>query len=134
MKRPTRQEDGYYHINGKTYGQLVGSREQVRNGTAYKTEGNLVKKQLFTNKWGRIVSLKKHRTAKKEMRLRKYGYYAKKGQFGYVKKAIRTRKVKGGASVGAELSSAYPAASVSATASPSATVEGGAHGSVSVSA
>lgn len=112
MKRPTRQEDGYYHINGKKYGQLIGSREQVRNGTAYKTEGNLVKSQLFTNKWGRIVSLKKHRTAKKEMRLRKYGFYAKKGKFGYVKKTVRTRKMKGGDSVGAELSSAYPSAPV----------------------
>jgi len=119
MKRPTRQEDGYYHIDGKKYGQLIGSREQVRNGTAYKTEGNLVKKQLFTNKWGRIVSLKKHRTAKKEMRLRKYGFYAKKGQFGYVKKAVRTRKMKGGASMGAELSSAYP----SASAPPAASIE-----------
>lgn len=116
MKRPTRQEDGYYHINGKKYGQLIGSREQVRNGTAYKTEGNLVKSQLFTNKWGRIVSLKKHRTAKKEMRLRKYGFYAKKGQFGYVKKTVRTRKMKGGDSVGAELSSAYHSAPVAPVA------------------
>uniref|UniRef100_A0A6C0I1E7 Uncharacterized protein n=1 Tax=viral metagenome TaxID=1070528 RepID=A0A6C0I1E7_9ZZZZ len=135
MKRPTRQEDGLYHINGKTYPELFGSREQVRNGTAYKTEGNLVKKDLFTNKWGRIVSLKKHRTAKKEMRLRKYGYFAEKGKFGYVKKAVpKTRKVKGGA-IGADLSVAYPT-SASAHAAPSASVSGDASikGSATVSA
>ena len=131
MKRPTRQEDGYYHINGKKYGQLIGSREQVRNGTAYKTEGNLVKNQLFTNKWGRIVSLKKHRTAKKEMRLRKYGFYAKKGTFGYVKKMVKSRKMKGGASMGAELTAAYPTASVSAAAAP---ISGSVEGKASVSA
>ena len=38
------------------------------------------------NKWGRIVSSKKHKTAKKEKRLQKYGYFAEKGKFGYVKK------------------------------------------------
>jgi DVNP family len=134
MKRPTRHADGHYHINGKKYPQLIGSREQVRNGTAYKTEGGLLKSNLFTNKWGRIVSLKKHRTAKKEMRLRKYGFYAKKGQFGYVKKSVRTRKMKGGASVGAELSSAYPSASVSAAAAPSASISGSVEGKASVSA
>jgi len=99
MKRPTRQSDGCYHISGKKYTKLIGSREQVRNGTAYKTEGGLLKSHLFTNKWGRIVSLKKHRTAKKEMRLRKYGFYAKKGKFGYVKKTVKNRKMKGGASL-----------------------------------
>jgi len=53
------------------------------------------------NKWGRIVSAKKHRTAKKEKRLEKAGYFAKKGKFGYVKKGTRksrgSRKMKGGA-------------------------------------
>jgi hypothetical protein len=38
---------------------------------------------------GRIVSAKKHVTAKKEKRLEKYGYFAKKGKFGYVKKTAR---------------------------------------------
>jgi hypothetical protein len=45
------------------------------------------------NKWGRIVSLNKHVTAKKEMRLKKYGYSAKKGKFGYVK-ISKTKKSK----------------------------------------
>jgi hypothetical protein len=49
---------------------------------------------------GRIVSLKKHKTAKKERRLEKYGYFAEKGKFGYVKKDVKSRKnrksLKGG--------------------------------------
>ena len=86
MKRPSRSEDGSYHIDGKKYKELFGSRQQVWNGTAYKTAGELTKKALMMNKWGRIVSSKKHKTAKKEKRLQKYGYFAEKGKFGYVKK------------------------------------------------
>jgi DVNP family len=95
MKRPVRHEDGTYHIDGKKFKELFGSREQVMNGTAYKTEGLLKKKDLIKNKWGRIVSLKKHRTAKKEKRLEKAGYFAQKGKFGFVKRETRkTRKNK----------------------------------------
>jgi hypothetical protein len=43
------------------------------------------------NKWGRIVSANKYKTAKKEMRLQKHGFFAEKGKFGAV-----TRKVRGG--------------------------------------
>jgi hypothetical protein len=47
------------------------------------------------------VSVKKHNTAKKEKRLEKYGYFAKKGKFGYVKKNTRkmrkSKKSRGGA-------------------------------------
>jgi hypothetical protein len=39
------------------------------------------------NKNGRIVSKRKHATAKREKRLVKAGFLTKKGQFGYVKKA-----------------------------------------------
>ena len=93
MKRPDRQADGLYHVKGKTYPELRGSRTQVHNGTAYKTTGGLTIKELFMNKWGRIVSADKHVTAKKERRLEKAGYFAKKGKFGYVKKN-GTRKAK----------------------------------------
>ena len=86
MKRPVRGDDGYYTVNGKRYKELFGSRIQVWNGTAYKTLGNLCKSDLLFNKWGRIVSAKKYKTAKKEKRLQKYGYFAKKGSFGYVKR------------------------------------------------
>ena len=91
-KRPERQSDGLYHINGKTYKELFGSRQQVWNGTAYKTAGELVRSDLMMNKWGRIVSVLKHKTAKKEKRLEKYGFFAKKGSFGYVKRSTRKNR------------------------------------------
>ena len=89
MKRPVRQSDGMYHMNGKKFPELFGSRAQVWNGTAYKTSGGLTKSDLIMNKWGRIVSEKKYKTAKKEKRLQKYGFFAKKGKFGYVKRSTR---------------------------------------------
>ena len=92
MKKPTRQSDGLYHVHGKTYKVLIGSRHQVWNGTAFKTEGQLTKSDLMMNKWGRIVSRKKHATAKKENRLRKYGYTARKGKFGAIKINAKTGK------------------------------------------
>jgi hypothetical protein len=92
MKRPVRNEEGVYEIHGKSYPELFGSRQKVFNGTAYKTSGNLTKSELMMNKWGRIVSAKKHATAKKEKRLQKHGYFAQKGKFGYVKKATRKNR------------------------------------------
>jgi hypothetical protein len=92
MKKPVRQLDGFYHVEGKKWPELFGSRIQVMNGTAYKTTGGLCKKDLLMNKWGRIVSAKKYKTAKKEKRLEKAGYFAKKGKFGYVKKTARKNK------------------------------------------
>jgi len=93
MKRPARANDGFYYIKGKKYPELFGSREQVMNGNAYKTLGNLTIDDLIMNKRGRIVSKTKYYTAKKEKRLEKYGYFAKKGKFGYVKrKTQRSRK------------------------------------------
>jgi len=102
MKRPHRAPDGHYHIDGKKFKELFGSRIQVWNGTAYKTEGNLVRKDLMMNRWNRIVSQKKHKTAKKEKRLQKYGYFAEKGKFGFVKrdtKKRRSMKKKGGSAM-----------------------------------
>ena len=92
MKRPVKNEKGMYVIHGKSYPELVGSRQKVYNETAYKTTGNLTKSHLIMNKWGRIVSAKKHATAKKEKRLQKYGYFAEKGKFGFVKKATRKNR------------------------------------------
>lgn len=94
MKRPVRGENGAYHIKGKDYPELFGSRTQVMNKTAYKTTGGLTLADLVMNRWGRIVSAKKYATAKKEKRLENAGYFAKKGKFGYVKKtpSNRTRK------------------------------------------
>jgi hypothetical protein len=89
MKKPVRQLDGFYYVDGKKWTELFGSRIQVMNGTSYKTTGGLTKKDLLMNKWGRIVSLNKFKTAKKEKRLEKSGFFAKKGKFGYVKKTAR---------------------------------------------
>lgn len=86
VKRPERQEDGLYHIKNKTYKELFGSREQVFNGTAYKTEGLLTKDDLIRNKWGRFVSRKKHFASRKFNNLAHHGYYAKKGVFGYTRR------------------------------------------------
>ena len=94
MKRPVRNEDGFYHLEGKKFKELFGSRQQVWNGNAYKTSGCLKINDLTQNKWRRIVSKKKHETAKKEKRLEKYGYFADKGKFGCVtiKNGKRMRK------------------------------------------
>ena len=83
--------------------QTVGTRAQVWHKTARKTSGGLTKNNLMKNKAGRIVSKAKHNTAKREMRLVKYGYGTKKGKFGMVKlgsrksKGRKSRKMRGGA-------------------------------------
>ena len=93
-----RGDDNMFHIHGKKYELLKGSRTQVWNGTAYKTKGDLKRNDLLKNKHGRYVSKKKSRTAKKEKRLEQHGFFAKKGKFGYVKKSVKspkkTRKAK----------------------------------------
>lgn len=63
------------------YAKLVGSRSEVWHKTAYKTTGGLTKSKLMQNKSGRIVSVKKYNTAKREKRLAKAGYIPKKGVF-----------------------------------------------------
>ena len=85
------EKTGLYNINGNTYQKIRGSRTQVMNGTAYMTTGELTKNQLVYNKEGYIVSKKKHVTAKKEMRLEKYGYFTKKGKFGSTKRKSKSR-------------------------------------------
>lgn len=85
VKRHSKGADGKYHINGHQYDMLSGSRAQVWHRTAYKTSGGLTRSDLHMNKHGRIVSKKKHTTAKREKRLQKHGYTAKKGKFGAVK-------------------------------------------------
>ena len=100
--------------NGE-FKKTIGTRAEVYHGTARRTSGGLTKSELMMNKHGRIVSKKKHNTAKKEMRLVKYGFVTKKGKFGYVKTKSkrsssrsrsrgRSRRMKGGnfAPVGGE--------------------------------
>jgi len=88
-------DDGKYHINGTKFELLEGSRAQVWHGTAYKTPGGLLKSNLMMNKHGRIVSKRKHTTAKRDKRLVKAGFLTKKGKFGFVKSsATRSRKAR----------------------------------------
>ena len=98
----TRNANGKVVVNGSTFDMLIGTRAQVWHGTAYKTSGGLVKSKLKQNKAGRIVSLAKYTTAKKDYRLVKAGFGTKKGTFGYVrlgKTAKRGRKYKGGSAL-----------------------------------
>jgi len=91
MTRYTKDASGMYVIKGSKYEMLTGSRAQVQHGTAYKTSGGLVKSDLIQNKNGRIVSRKKHVTAKREKRLAKAGYIPKKGVFGVSKTTRRAK-------------------------------------------
>jgi hypothetical protein len=86
--------DGFYHVGDKKYKKLIGTRAEVMHGTAYKTSGRLTSSQLSYSKSGRIVSASKQKSAKKEQRLKKYGYTAKKGQFGPVKINKTVRRTK----------------------------------------
>lgn len=104
MKRPVRNDDGMYHMDGKKFKDLFGSRQQVWNGTVYKTPGGLKRKDLIMNKRRRIVSKKKYETSKREHRDKKRlfaKYTAKKGKFGAIKldtKSVgKSMKKRGGA-------------------------------------
>lgn len=79
-----KDEAGMYNLGGHKYSMIRGARSQVMHGTAYKTSGSLKKTDLMYNKNGRIVSKRKHATAKREKRLEKAGYFTKKGKFGSV--------------------------------------------------
>jgi hypothetical protein len=92
MHRRSKHNDGTFHINGHKYKELHGSRVKVMNGTALETNGGLRKSDLKYNNAGRIVSVLKSKTAKKEKRLEKAGYFTEKGKFGFVKKEVKTRK------------------------------------------
>jgi hypothetical protein len=79
---------------------IIGSRAEVWHGTAKHTSGGLTKSHLMKNKSGRIVSKKKHFSAKRDNRLVKAGFKTRKGHFGFVKvgskKHRRGKKMRGG--------------------------------------
>jgi DVNP family len=85
--------------------KTIGTRAEVWHGTAKKTSGGLQKDDLLQNKSGRIVSKAKHHTAKKEMRLKKFGFGPKsrKEMLKLSKKnksRKASRKMRGGAGMG----------------------------------
>jgi phage anti-repressor protein len=63
IRRFQRHRDGLFHINGRTYPALSGTREQVWDHHAYRTEGQLTRDQLAINPQGKIVSINKRTTA-----------------------------------------------------------------------
>lgn len=87
-----KNKKGVYVVKGKSYPMLEGSRVQVYRRVAYKTSGGLTKKDIYKNKRGRYVSMKKHKTAKKEKRLEKAGYKTEKGKFGSKKVSKKVAK------------------------------------------
>ena len=100
-----RTADRKYLVNGKKFDMLVGSRRQVWNGTAYKTNPGkkaLTKKHLMQKKNGNIVSKRKSATAKRQKNLGKYIDLARKNKGkkfqkmtkGLVKKSKTKRKTK----------------------------------------
>jgi len=56
LKRPVRNKNGKYDINGILYDNLFGKRPDVWSGEAYKTTGCLTKNNLMVNHNGDIVS------------------------------------------------------------------------------
>lgn len=58
-KRRDKSDDGFFHIEGRTYELLEGTRTDVWNGRAYQTAGGLIKTDLLVNKDGKIVSKSK---------------------------------------------------------------------------
>ena len=75
-----------------TFKTIIGSRAEVWHGTAKHTSGGLTKTHLMKNKSVRIVSRKKHASAKRDNRLVKAGYKTKKGHFGFVKTGSKSRR------------------------------------------
>ena len=50
------KSDNKYHIEGKIYEKIRGTRQEVWCGAAYQTTGELKKRDLEMNRYGKIVS------------------------------------------------------------------------------
>ena len=94
MKKITRDADGMYHIKGKTYKELEGSRACVAHGTAYRTAGGLTKHDICKNRSGKYVSCVKSKQNKENSNLG--SLLAPKGShtFGPRKSIKGTRRLK----------------------------------------
>ena len=62
-----------YFPNTKKYDKLIGTRDDVWNGYAYKTTGGLTINDLTTNKYGKIISRKKSIQESVDNKFFKYG-------------------------------------------------------------
>jgi hypothetical protein len=72
MKRGIKQPDGLYYFDEGVFYQLEGTRQEVWDGIAYKTSGELRKKDLIVGAQGKIVSKSKAITATADNRLMTY--------------------------------------------------------------
>ena len=59
LKKIMKNSSGTYDVGGKQYELLLGTRQEVWDGKAYKTSGGLLKTELILNKHGAIVSKRK---------------------------------------------------------------------------
>jgi len=59
MQRIHKSADGFYHIDQCKYKKCFGTRQEVWDGHAYKTTGELTKQAFMINKEGKIISKKK---------------------------------------------------------------------------
>jgi hypothetical protein len=59
LKKTMKNSSGTYDVGGKQYELLIGTRQEVWDGKAYKTSGGLLKPEFILNKHGDIVSKRK---------------------------------------------------------------------------
>ena len=59
LKKIMKNSSGTYDVGAKQYELLLGTRQEVWDGKAYKTSGGLLKNELILNKHGNIVSKRK---------------------------------------------------------------------------
>jgi len=71
-KRIDKQPDGLYYLDEGVFPILMGTRQEVWEGTAYKTAGGLTKSQLIIGTEGNVVSKTKSITSSADNRLMTY--------------------------------------------------------------
>lgn len=89
-----RGADGMYHVKGKKFAELKGSRAKVWHGTAFETSGGLTKEELFQDKNGNIKSRAAAKSAKKAKNLGSLLAKKGSGKFGpnKTRKARKSRR------------------------------------------
>lgn len=74
--RVFRSSNGFYVIGGKKYSKLIGTREEVLAGIAYKTKGGLLEKDILVsenrNEKGKLVSRRMSVRSRKRSNLNKH--------------------------------------------------------------
>jgi hypothetical protein len=68
VRRFQKNKDGMYDIDNHTYQLLSGTREQVWDDVAYRTEGGLIKSDFIMNSMNKIVSKSKSILSKTDLR------------------------------------------------------------------